>query len=110
MTLHGLHETQDRDPKGASDAHAGVLQDPADVDLEKRVAVFLHSQGRFALQRIEVVASGGDVTLKGSVHSYYEKQLCLECAKHVAGVTRLVDLIEVESTPTEKETLRWLSK
>ena len=114
MTSRRLSESQHRGPEvahalssdhtsGDMSAHSRLLT-PANVDLEKRVSAFLSSQGRFSLKRIKVAASDGVVTLKGCVRSFYEKQLCLGCVKHVAGVTRLIDVIEVDSKPVVMET------
>mgnify|MGYP003352492822 CR=1 FL=1 len=44
-----------------------------------------------------VDAYDGTVTLYGRVHSFYQRQICLQCCQRVAGVIRLVDRIEVES-------------
>ena len=65
-------------------------------DLESRIRIFLAEQGVAALRRIAVSATGGTVNLCGRVHSFYEKQLCLNCCQHVAGVIRVIDEIEVE--------------
>jgi hypothetical protein len=72
----------------------------ADGDLERRTRIFLAGQGVSALRRITVSASGGALKLCGRVHSFYEKQLCLNCCQHVAGVIRVVDEIEVEKKAT----------
>ena len=68
----------------------------ADGDLERRTRIFLAGQSVSALRRIVVSASGGAVKLRGRVHSFYEKQLCLNCCQHVAGVIRVIDEIKVE--------------
>jgi osmotically-inducible protein OsmY len=47
------------------------------------------------LSRIAVEADGGTVVLRGQVQSYYQKQLCLNCCRRVAGVRELIDEIEV---------------
>jgi osmotically-inducible protein OsmY len=36
------------------------------------------------------------VTLSGTVASVHERQLCISCCQHVAGVTRIVDNLTVE--------------
>jgi osmotically-inducible protein OsmY len=66
-----------------------------DEDLRARVSNFLVQRNMSSLRRIGVEAKDGLVTLRGNVRSFYEKQLCLNCAKHVAGVVRLVDNIDV---------------
>jgi hypothetical protein len=76
----------------------------ADSDLERRVATFLAGQHRYALRLLEVVARGGVVTIRGSVSTFYEKQLSAELVRHVAGVIRLVDEVIVQSTPHPRST------
>ena len=66
-----------------------------DEDLKHRVANFLGHAIWRRLRRVGVEAKDGLVTLRGNVRSFYEKQLCLNCTRHVAGVIRLVDRIEV---------------
>jgi hypothetical protein len=67
----------------------------SDRDLEKRILNYL---SRFYLQvsrRVQVKASQGFVTLMGTVRSYYHRQLCLEFAKKVDGVTAVSDCLTV---------------
>jgi hypothetical protein len=44
---------------------------------------------------LEVAADNGIVTLRGRVHSFYEKQLCHCACRRVAGVVNMVDAIVV---------------
>ena len=69
---------------------------PTPKDLETRIRIFLAGQGVAALRRITVSANGGTVTLCGRVGSFYEKQLCLNCCRHVAGVIQIIDEIQVQ--------------
>lgn len=62
-----------------------------DIELERRIGIFLSSQSRRNLRAVEISADNGVVTLRGRVHSYYEKQLSLHLAARVAGVLRLKD-------------------
>jgi osmotically-inducible protein OsmY len=50
-----------------------------------------------ALRNVLVEASDGVVTLRGQVRSFYEKQLCHNCCRRVAGVRQLVDDVDVIS-------------
>jgi hypothetical protein len=43
------------------------------------------------IQGIHVTVFGGSAVLRGKVRSSQEKRLCLECCRHVPGVTRVVD-------------------
>ncbi len=67
------------------------------MELEKRILNFLLSQHLTGLRGVEVVATGGSVVLRGRVLSDAEKQLCVHCCAHVAGVIHVTDLIEVIS-------------
>lgn len=67
-----------------------------DRDLERRVVNFMVQRQVAAGRRITVIAEGGTVVLRGRVPSFYQKQLCLNCCSHVAGVVRLIDEIEVD--------------
>jgi osmotically-inducible protein OsmY len=73
-----------------------------DADLERRIRIFLAQKNVSALQRIAVSASKGTVRVRGRVHSFYEKQLCLNCCQHVAGVIRVIDEIEVEAATSKR--------
>ncbi len=66
-----------------------------DLDLVRRVQIFLHSKQVRSLRGVSVRADRGTVVLRGEVNSFYEKQLCISCAKRVAGVLELVDEIQV---------------
>jgi len=77
--------------------HNETSNSALDRDLEHRVISFLRQSGIATLRRVTVEASAGTVTLYGRVHSFYQRQLCLQCCQRVAGVIRLVDRIEVES-------------
>jgi hypothetical protein len=66
----------------------------ADRDLERRVASFLVHQ-RPELRHLSVEAQGGTVTLRGSVRTFYEKQIGHTLCRRVAGVVRLIDAVDV---------------
>ena len=68
-----------------------------DWDLRRRVANYLLGCQMPGLRNIEIKTEGGTVVLSGRVRSFYEKQLCIHCCRRVAGVRKLVDLIEVGS-------------
>lgn len=76
-------------------AASDVLQIEADRDLERRVTRFLLDKQVPGLRNLEVKAQAGAVTLRGSVHSFYEKQLSHSLCKRVAGVLRLIDAVDV---------------
>lgn len=67
----------------------------SDRDLERRVLNYLFGRQVSALRGILVQADNGRVTLRGEVYSFYQKQLCINCSRRVAGVVTLVDEIDV---------------
>ena len=73
----------------------------ADRDLERRVVNFLWSRHMPGLKHIAVEAENGTVTLRGQVRSFYEKQLCHQSCRRVAGVIRLIDAVDVASFPPQ---------
>ena len=52
---------------------------------------------RPALKRLAVNVAAGSVTLRGSVASFYEKQIAIQTCRVLAGIERLVDAVEVAS-------------
>ena len=72
-----------------------ALESQLDYDLERRVTNYLHSKQMRSLRDVTVDADNGTVVLRGEVGSFYEKQLCLNCTRRVAGVVELVDEILV---------------
>jgi len=73
-----------------------LVKDPAaDAELRQRVALYLLHNGHAPVRRLSVSAKDGVVCLRGTVPTYYVRQLGVECARRVAGVRELVDQIEV---------------
>jgi osmotically-inducible protein OsmY len=68
-----------------------------DRDLERRVVNYLMGRQMPTLRQIHVEADQGTVRLRGEVRSFYQKQLCLNCTRRVAGVLDLVDELNVVS-------------
>ncbi|HUY89590.1 MAG TPA: BON domain-containing protein [Pirellulales bacterium] len=71
----------------------------ADLDLERRVLSFLVGRHVPGLRNLQVEARNGTVTLRGRVHTFYEKQLCQSCCCRVAGVLQFVDNVDVAYSP-----------
>ena len=44
-----------------------------------------------------VAVENGTVTVRGTVASFYERQVCVSCCQHVPGVFGLLDEIKVDS-------------
>jgi osmotically-inducible protein OsmY len=74
---------------------ATSFMEQADRDLERRVANYLVGKHVPGLRHLAVEARGGTVTLRGRVQTFYEKQLCQDCSRRVAGVVRLIDAVDV---------------
>jgi len=70
--------------------------DDAGWDVKRRITNLLCQRGMRTLRRVDIEFERGTVTLRGTVGSYYERQLCLACSQHVPGVYKLVDEIKVE--------------
>ena len=66
-----------------------------DRELERRVSDYLAERSVSSLKRVAVEASQGQVTLRGRVGSFYEKQLLLNCFHAVPGVVGIVDHVDV---------------
>jgi hypothetical protein len=71
----------------------------ADRDLERRVISFLAARHVPGLRYLAVKAAGGVVTVSGQVLTFYEKQLCNQCCRRVAGVLELINAVSVINTP-----------
>ena len=74
----------------------------ADRDLERRVMSYLIARHVPGLRTLSVQARDGVVTVSGRVLTFYEKQLCNQCIRRVAGVMELVNAVDVASDPTAK--------
>lgn len=67
----------------------------ADRELCRRVLGELAQTHRMSLKRLGVEVRQGMVYLRGSVKSFYEKQLAIRSCIRAAGTGRLVDAVEV---------------
>jgi len=67
----------------------------SDRDLEQDVTARLLNRHVPALRRVGVRAERGTITLRGTVTSFYQKQLCIQACRAVPGVVALVDEVEV---------------
>lgn len=68
----------------------------ANFELTRRLNVFLGLGPHGGTPRVCVMVDGGHVTMRGSVRSFYRKQLLRHGCARVAGVTRVIDEIVVE--------------
>jgi osmotically-inducible protein OsmY len=71
------------------------MDEHPDRELERRVVSYLADRHLPGLRHLKVEAASGTVTLKGTVNSFYEKQLSQQCCRRVAGVLKLIDAVDV---------------
>jgi osmotically-inducible protein OsmY len=69
-----------------------------DRELERRVVSFLETKHVPGLRHLAVKAQAGVVTVSGRVQTFYEKQLCNQCCRRVAGVRELINAVDVIGT------------
>jgi osmotically-inducible protein OsmY len=74
---------------------AAARLDTADRLLASRVSMQLAETNRANLRRLSVDVNGGEVTLRGHVSTFYEKQVALQACRLLAGIERLIDAVEV---------------
>jgi osmotically-inducible protein OsmY len=70
-------------------------QPNSDRQLQHQIASHLAETKRPGLKRLAVKVDGGNVTLRGRVASFYEKQLAIQTCRMLAGIERLTDAVEV---------------
>lgn len=75
----------------------------ADRDLLQRVKGFLHQRGYGPHRTLEINVEQGVVVVQGRVPTFYMRQIAFECIKRVAGVTQVVDLIQVGDSPLQRQ-------
>ena len=81
------------------------IDEHPDRDLERRVVSYLSGRHVPGLRHLEVEACSGTVTLRGTVNSFYEKQLGQQCCRRVAGVVKLIDAVDVASSRSTQPAL-----
>jgi osmotically-inducible protein OsmY len=67
----------------------------ADSLLENEIATRLAATRRPSLQRLSIDVLAGQVTLRGSVGSFHEKQLAIGACRVLSGIEQLIDAVEV---------------
>ena len=76
----------------------------AERDLLQRVKLRLHQRGYRPHQALEINVERSVVLVQGRLPTFYLRQIAVECIKRVAGVTQLVDLIQVVDGPRQPQT------
>ena len=67
----------------------------ADYLLADRITTQLAETNRANLRRLSVNVRAGEVTLRGSVGSFYERQIAIQTCRELPGIDRLIDAVEV---------------
>jgi len=75
----------------------------ADRELLQRMKGFLHQRGYAPHRTLEISVERGVAMVQGRVPTFYLRQIAVECIKRVAGVTQVVDLIEVADDPRQRQ-------
>lgn len=66
-----------------------------DEEIHQRVSQSLQSRHFSGFRNLDVIVTGGEVTIVGEVQSFYEKQIALTSCHDVSGVLTLIDNIVV---------------
>ena len=67
----------------------------ADRAIATQIVSHLADSNRANLRRLSVDVHAGEVTLRGSVGSFYEKQIAIQICRILPGIDRLIDALEV---------------
>jgi osmotically-inducible protein OsmY len=67
----------------------------ADYLLANRITTQLAETNRANLRRLSVDVQAGEVTLRGNVSSFYERQIAIQTCRELTGTGRLIDAVEV---------------
>lgn len=99
MPAHVIERTS-RDFVPVLAAEQGDLERDAFArdDLRRRIVSLLRTRGVPKAEALEVEVNGRTVTVRGRLPDRHAKWLCLECCRHVAGVLKLIDNVEVEAS------------
>ena len=74
---------------------AGMPRGTTDGLLARQISHQLAETNRANLKRLSVDVTGGSVTLRGNVSSFYEKQIAIQACRALAGIGLLTDAVEV---------------
>jgi len=79
----------------AAMAPRDIASRTSDRQLEHQITHHLAETNRPGLKRLAVSVADGRVTLRGSVASFYEKQIAIQTCRVLAGIERLTDAADV---------------
>jgi len=66
-----------------------------DQELARSITGFFQDRQLTDVTAIEIQAAGGVIVMRGRVGSERDRVLCLQCCRHVAGVVRVDDQLQV---------------
>jgi osmotically-inducible protein OsmY len=67
----------------------------AETSLDSRISVAIEKNPHLRRRKVHFEAHEGCVVLRGSVSSYYQKQMAQESLRRVQGVERIENQLEV---------------
>jgi hypothetical protein len=79
------------------------FQSSADADLLLRIGIALAARQRAAWRVVRVAAQNGVVRLEGVVPTFYDRQLILSVARHIAGVLRVEDELAIDEPTSRRQ-------
>lgn len=82
------------------------FQSSADADLLLRIGIALAARQRAAWRVVRVAAQNGVVRLEGVVPTFYDRQLILSVARHVAGVLRVEDELAIDEPTVRRQEVK----
>jgi hypothetical protein len=80
-----------------------IAHNAADADLLLRIGIALAARHRAAWRAVRVGAQNGILRLEGVVPTFYDRQLILAVAQHVAGVLRVEDELTIDELPARRQ-------
>ena len=75
-----------------------------DIPLDDKVLAALEQNPHLAGRSLRFEAEQGRVTLRGTVHSYYQKQMAQEALREIDGIAQIYNELEVVALQTEATT------
>jgi osmotically-inducible protein OsmY len=66
-----------------------------DLALHEQIVSHLTETRRANIARLAVEVDCGCVTLQGRVDTFYERQIAITCCQSAAGVSQIIDQVEV---------------
>ena len=72
-----------------------------DIPLNDKVIIALEQNPHLAGRNLRFEAEQGRVTLRGTVHSYYQKQMAQEALREIDGIAQIYNELEVVAAQTE---------